>query len=482
MPVAAFTLDYHNGVTWQTIPAGSVLSISGAAALDDAPSGIAFGSDTDVTLRGELLLSLWASLPHMTPIRYTTQMDATSAYQFNGFLTRRTRDLERMTFEASGPKVKIAATKGYSPMIERRPLATLTSAASIEDPTNANYLGGLINWLWWQSGGRPLQQAASYPSALFYYSVDGTALLAPEFAWAAGEDGWAECVEAAKRSGGQVMQDGAGVVRYKQILGYGGLTATETLDEGSYASLEEDEEPGPTYGTTYLCPYLPRRRLGRQEVINDDTPRLIAPGETISVILEPEQPLVALETASSTQLKASSLIITKLDGTPSSSYTHTLDVKAARITIGLTNTGAQPLMLWRIRLNGDPVVAGEAGSIAVGSGTVERTLESSPYIQNEDDAQRYAQMTKDFYSTQRSRIVVRGCVHNPGRQIGQSINLTNAQWGLSAVKHVILGIEHSETGVQDDLTVAPVADLPTQSGYYLIGGSYTSSSNLKLGW
>lgn len=482
MPVASYTLQYHNGASWQTIAASSVLSVSGSATLDDNPAGIAFGSDTDTGMGADLLLSLWASLPYLTPVRFQTTMDATTNTIFTGFVTERTRNLERMTIQCSGPKVKIANTKGYSPMIERRPVATLTTASSIENPATAGYQAGLINWLLWTAGGRPLQQAGTYTSATFYYSVDGTALLAPRYAWAAGEDAWQECVNLARAGGGQMTQDGAGVIRYVNVLGYGGLSATETLDESDYATLDEDESPSALYGTKYTAQYLPRRRLARQEIINDDTPRQIDAGETETIILEPEYPITGIDRTAAGLLKPGALTITNRDATAATTYTHTVDVKAARITITIENTGTTPLMLWRIRLNGDPVVAGEAGSISVGSGSVEKVLEQSPYIQSRDDAERLAGMMRDFYSVERSRVSVRGAVHNPARALGQAINLTNAQWGLSAIKHVILEWTHDQTGAEDGFVCAPVADLPTAADYYRIGGTYTDASEKKLGW
>jgi hypothetical protein len=364
-------------------------------------------------------------------------------------------------------------------------VATKTSASSADDPSSGGYAGGLINYLLWSAGGRPYEQAGSYPSATFYYSCDH-AVLAPDWTWAAGEDAWAECCVMATVAGGQMYQDASGVVRYRQLTGYGMATASETLDEGSYATIEQDEDPGIVYATKVTCPYLPRRRLGTQQIADDTTPRHVEPGETITIVIEPQNPIAALEQASAGQLKPAALVVAQLDGAVvgqgGSGYTHTLDIKAARITITLTNASAKPFTVWRVRLNGDPIVASEAGSISAGAGTVERTLEQSPYIQTRPDAQRLAEMTLAFYATARPIVTIGGCVHRPSRAVGSAINLTCAAWSLSAQRHVILSVEHDQTGIEAGYTLAYVGDLPKQDDFFIIGQSYSAGDTKKLAW
>jgi hypothetical protein len=420
-------------------------------------------------------------------VRYTTTIDATTAKTFVGVITKRQRDLEKMTFDAEGMKVLIAACKGYSPAFNRRPVATKTTASSIDDPEDANYRGGQINWLLWQAGGRPYEQIASYPDAVFYYSCDH-ALLAPDWSWAAGEDAWAECLRLAKDSGGQMYQDHNGVVRYKQVMGYGTGTASETLTISDFASIEQVVDPGIVYATKVTCQYVPRRRLGRQQVADDTTPRQLEPGETINIVIEPQNPIAALETLNDggSQLKPDHLIVTQLDGTPvpqgSSGYTHALDIKAARVTITISNASSKPYTVWRVKLMGDPIVAGEAGSVSSGSGTVERVLEQSPYIQSATAAQRIADMTLAFYSAARPSVEVRGAAHNPSRVIGGAINLTVPAWSMTAQRHAVLAIDHDQTGAEAGYTLANVSDLPTIDQFFIIGQVYTASDNRYLGW
>src|SRR6185312_16223160 len=145
----------------------------------------------------ELTLGNWANTGYFVPIRYTTWMDADTSKTFTGIIIRRTRDMNKMTLDATGMKALIAATKAYSPSFPRRPVATKTTASSIENPATAGYIAGQINYLLWASGGRPYEQSGSYPLATFYYSCDH-AILSPDWSWAAGEDSWAECLQLAK--------------------------------------------------------------------------------------------------------------------------------------------------------------------------------------------------------------------------------------------------------------------------------------------
>lgn len=479
-----FLLEYHNGTTWVTIADSSILDVSGSWAVSGDESGIAFGDDTDATISGELLLASWSVLTYMTPMRYTTTIDADTTRTFTGVLSKRSRDMDRMTFDAAGMKLLIAATKGYSPAINRRPVATKTTVSSADDIANPGWASGLINWLLWTAGGRPNEQAGSYPTARFYYSCDH-ALLAPDWSWAAGEDAWAECLRLAKDAGGQMYQDASGVVRYKQVLGYGGQSTSDALTESDYATISMDEDPGLIFATKITCQYVPRRRLGTQEVVDDTTPRPIEPSASVTIVLEPQNPLASLEQASAGQLKPEALVVTLFDGSPTALYTHTLAVTAARVTIVVTNTATVPIMVWRVRLRGDPIVSGEAGSAVadtLASPVVERVLEQSPYIQNRRDAQRIADMTLAFYGAARPIVSAGGCVHIPSRAIGAALLLTVATWSMSAVKHVILSVEHSQTGAEAAYKLAYVEDLPKTTDFFIIGTTYVSGDNRLLGW
>lgn len=480
---ASTTLELYYSAAWHTVASGSVLGVSGSWEISgNRNNGVAFGDDTDASLDARFVYSVWSALAYHQPIRYTTTNSADGTTRtFTGVVTKMHRTTVDCDVSAAGIKELIAATKVYSPPINRRAVATKTTASSADDPTNPAWSAGLINYLLWQAGGRPYEQAASYPSAVFYYSCDH-AIVAPEWSWAAGEDAWSECLTMARAAGGQMYQDASGVVRYKQVLGYAGASATDSLTESSYATIEETTDPDILQGNKFTCQYLPRRRLGTQQIADDTTPRAVEPGETITITLEPQNPLASLEQASAGQLKSDALVIARQDGSRvgTGQYSHTLDFKAARVVITVTNTDTRAFHVWRVVLRGDPIVATEAGSVSSGSGT-ERQIEPSPYIQSQADAERLAQMYAAFYGAARPTVSIGGCVHKPSRYVGQTIALTCAAWSLVAVSYVILKISH-EDGTKADYEIAYVGDLPDSSQFFICGTSYSGSDVRYLGW
>jgi len=498
MPLSDYLLEIKPAGTWIPIADGDVLSVRGSWSVSsNENSGVAFGDDTDASISGELTLNNWSNINHFTPIRYTTTMDADTTKTFTGVITRHARDMSKISLDATGMKALVAATKVYSPSFARRPVATKTTSSSIENPATAGYVAGHINYLLFTAGGWPYEQAGSNPTATFYYSCDH-AVLAPDWTWAAGEDAWAECLQLAKDSGGQMYQDANGVVRYRQIVGYGGQTTSDTLTEGDYAEIEQVIDPGLIFATKITCQYVPRRRLGLQEIADDTTPHHIEPGETATIVIEQQNPIAfnadgthSLEAATpgGSQLKPAALVVAQQDGTTiqqgAGGYAHTLDVKAARVTITVTNNSSKACTVWRVRLNACPIVVGEAGSVSADSGAtpvVERILEQSPYIQNASAAQRIADMTLAFYGAARPMVTARGCVHIPSRAIGNALLLTCTPWSMSAQKHVVLSKSHDDTGVKDDLVLAYVEDLPATSAFFIVGHTYVASDNRLLGW
>jgi hypothetical protein len=487
MSTAAYTIEIKPAGSWVAIANASVLDASGDWEISgNRNNAVSFGDDTDATFSARFVYGVWSSLSHLLPIRYTTYNSAdTTAKTFTGVVNVMHRTLDDCDIKAAGMKLLIAANKIYSPMFVRRPVATKTSPSSVEDPTNGAYRAGLINYALWTCGGRPFEQAGSYPSATFYYSCDH-AILSPDYSWLAGEDTWQECLKLAQAAGGQMYQDGSGVVRYKQVVGYAGVTATDSIGMSDYASIEETTDPDVLRGNKWTCQYVPRRRLGTQQVVDDTTPRTVEPGETITIVLEPQNPIVSLETdATGTQLLPAALVVALQDGTriaQGTGYTHTLSITAARITITVTNAGSKAFVVWRVTLRGQPVVATEAGSVSVGSGSIERQIEPSIYIQRRSDAERLAEMYATFYANARANVSLKSCVHKPSRYVGQTVLLSCSAWSMTGVPHVILKISHSDTGTTADYELAYVGDLPNPAQFYLVGSSYSAADNKYLGW
>lgn len=484
---ADYLIELYYSAAWHAVADSDVLEASGDWQISgNRNNAISFGDDTDTTFSARFTSTVWSHLAHLLPIRYTTTNSGdTTARTFTGVVTQQHRTLDDCDVQADGMKVLIAATKIYSPMLVRRPVATKTTTSSVEDPTNGAYKGGLINYALWQCGGRPNAQSGSYPSAVFYYDCDH-AIIAPDYSWLAGEDTWSECLKLAQAAGGQMYQDASGVVRFKQVLGYAGASATDSIGMSDYATIESTTDPDVLQGNKWTCQYTPRRRLGTQQVADDTTPRHVEPGESVTIVIEPQNPIVSLETQpGGTQLKSDALVVATQDGAriaQGSGYTHTLSITAARVTIVVTNAGSKAFTVWRVTLRGDPVVATEAGSVSSGSGSVERQIESSPYVQSRAHAQRLCDMYATFYGTARSNVSVRGCVHKPSRYVGQTVSLSCSAWGMTNVAHVILDIKHDDTGNSADYELANVADLPDSSGFFIVGTSYSGSDVKFLGW
>lgn len=482
MNAAIGTLEVYPVDEWLQVPHAQIVSLKGSWETGGSVTGIAFGDDSDITLDGELNLAAWDMTGDFIPVRYFTDVNGVDAVTFVGIMTARSRTLTRLTFRAEGIKIRIAATKTYSPMLERRPLFTKTHATSADDPDDGAWDAGLGNYLFWQAGGRPAEQSAGYPDAVFFYSCDH-AILAPDYSWTAGEDSWAEGLRLAEASGGQLYQDADGVVRYRQILGYGGGVVSETMDESTYATIEQAFEPELLAADVFTCQYLPRRRLGVQQIADDTTPVHIEPGESATIVIEPEQPIVSLETDAGL-LPASAIVVALQDGTrlvSGAGFSHTLDIKAARITIVVTNESAWPAIVYRVVLRGTPIVAGEAGSVSSGSGAIERQLEQSVYIQSRADAQRSTDMALAFYGAARAQVRLGDVLHKPARALGDTVALTCAQWSMTAQHHVILRIEHAQ-GTRAGVTLADVSDLPAADQFFQVGTTYTGATEKYLAW
>lgn len=493
--VTASTLvEWNSTGTWVDITAFVVRVPDGVSQLttgSDQP--LAFGDSAESTCSFNVLDTLTAGVDVTGyAIRVTFSINAVPIQTFVGIITEQAESTidAVVTLSCVGASEAIRVTKAYSPAFYLRPVATKTSAGSVEDITNGAYAGGLMNYALWRSGGRPFEQAGSYPSAAFYYSLD-QAILAPTWSWLAGEDGWAELQKLAQAAGGMLYQGIDGVVRYKNPLNIVANSPIYPFDATQYGSATRSRKRG-QLATKVIVSYIPRQARPLQEVVDDTTPRLIHHGATVTFSLEPQWPLKSLEISSGVvniegmsggaQLSATALIVTDLTGQiinqGGSGYTHTLTPQAQRITIAVTNAANRPIVLWRVVLRGEPITAGEAGNVEVGSGTAERQVGENPFIQSAGHATRLANLILTFYNTARASVEVSDGVFDPARSVGEVVNFTASRWGVSAVSHVIVKIAHKETGAKADYTLAPVAGLPAASSYYIVSASAQTGPKL----
>lgn len=487
MPVAlAFNQAHWNlGGSWVDITAYVISADGGGELSGNRDNAVAFGDSSDTSATVTLTDGLGGFAWQRKSIRLTFTINGTAAVAFAGIMVKRTRNSQNqtMTFECRGYAELLRTTKAYSRLINRRPIATKTTAISVEDPTSGAWRGGAMNFILWTAGGRPLEQTFTYPSATFYYSCD-QALIAPLWSWTAGEDGWEECLKLAQASGGQVYQGLDGVVRYRQPYAIADATAVYTFDENVYGPDGVTEDEGTDQLVTQVsCTYVQRQLRGMQEIIKETDSRILAIGETQVVVVEPSWPIYAIDTDSGGALKAECFAVSfPWFGTPvlNTDYSVGMTWQAQRITLTFTNLSAYPIVLWSYSIKGQPVVAGVQGNITIGGGVTQKKIGDSPYIQTEHDARRLCKLTLKFYGATRPVRTISGCVYNPARTVGEVVGLTNARLSLTASPHIILSIAHSETGALSDYSLCFVGDLPKSAEYYQVGPSYSSSLKLTV--
>lgn len=475
---SGYVVQWNIGAGFVTITS-YVLSIDASFATQNTGSGLGFGDSSDATFSLEIdpsagggSLSL-ATLA-LVPVRVQFTLDAQVAYGCAGVVLSWEQTASTITLKCTGFKELISKVRAYSPLWQNRPIATKTTATSIEDPTNVAYAGGALNWILWQAGGRPLLQAGTYPSATFYYDLS-QAPIAPQFSWIAGEDSWAEAIRLVRAVGGQLYQAPSGTVTYRSPLSVAGGSSLFALTSADYADISRSgsaEDVVASFTTTYL----PRVIAGMQEVLSDSTPRVVAAGATITIELEFQYPLSSLETVgmTGTQLIADAISAVSYDGTQiaqavGTGYVHVFVLTAQQIVITIQNQMSMPMVIEKITLRGTPVVPTEAGTITIGSGNPTQTIEQSVYIQSRSHAQRLERMALAFYGVPRPIITARGCLYDPvNHQIGNAGTLTQSDWSLSTAQIVILGVSIGDTGVSADLDLVETTGLPRLSDYFLV--------------
>jgi hypothetical protein len=482
----AYALEWKPSGSWLAVDDDDVAQITGSLETAQADGGVGFGTTAVTRATVQVLRTAVSGLAlARMPVRFTFTVGASSEMAFVGFVRGWSGDRATVTLECSGMLDDLPErTKNlYSPLYYRRHPATKTTASSIENPATGGYAAGLINWMMWYAGGRPFEQAGSYPSADFYYSFHN-AIRAPDWTWIAGEDGWSVALQMIRAVGGKLKQGPDGVIYYTSPLTMLN-TPTKTFTTDDY---EDVAEQGNTdqYAATITVSYLPRSPQPTQEVINDTTIRAIAAGETVTIYLDPQWPLFSTVLDGGT-LKMKNITATYYDGAPvvyGSGITTTTTVDAQRITLTVTNSSSRNFQITKILVSGSPIAAGEAGSVTVGSGAPTKVLEDNPYVQSEAHALALAEMGLDFYGVARAVRTLTGCVYDPDRTADETVNLTDSLLGLSAAPHLITSIT-SELGEGGAITgsyaLLDAANLPELASYWIVSTSAQSGTKL-IAW
>jgi len=482
--LAFYQAHWNLGGGWVDITSYVIDASGGGELTGNRDNAVAFGDSSEASASVTLKDAMGGFAWQRKAIRLTFSINGVPAVAFAGIMTKRKRNSQsqEITIEAVGYAELLRATKAYSQLLHRRPVATKTTAISVEDPANGAWRGGLMNYIFWTAGGRPLEQDSNptyVTAAKFWYSCD-QALIAPLWSWTAGEDGWEECLKLAQASGGQVYQGLDGTMRYRQPYAIADAASTYTFDENVYDSSGVDEEEGTEQlMTSVSCTFVQRQLRAMQKIIEETNSRIIQIGETVTIVVEPEWPIYEFDVDAGGNLKAECFTVSFPwfgTATLNTDYSVGLTWAAQRITMTFVNLSAHPLILWGYTLKGKPVVAGTQGNVTVGSGDTQRKIGDNPYIQTIHDATRLAKLTLMFYGSGRPVRSIRGCPYDPGRTVGEVVGLTNARLSLTASPHIILSIKHSDTGLLSDYDLAYVGDLPVSSNYYQVGPDYTATN------
>jgi hypothetical protein len=489
------TVRWKPAGSWLTIPNSAIVDFGGQIESAVSDIGVGFGDTAYTSISLSILRSALSASSDYTriPFEITPTVDAMSNVGFFGFSVE-ARGVKTVTIECQGILSDLSRRlkDTYTPLRQNRTIATKTTASSIEDPDDPDYVGGLINEGFWLAGGRPEAQSATYTDPVFYYDCH-QALFASDYGWLAGDDGLQEMLRLARAAGGQLYQRNDGVVVYispyamvsTPTYTFSDLTATATDSLGVYGAIDESEASR-KYATKIVGQFVPRVERAPQVVIEDKTPRLVKAGETITIPLMCDHPLTQIELASATTLPAVAWDVQRLDGQRVSpgvgGYLHHVTLEGQRVLIIYENDTAFPHWIYSITVRGNPVTAGEAQTISVGSGDDPLTQEENIYIQNASHAERLAQIALAFYGTRRKVRTLSGCAFHPERYVGETVGLTNATLSLTNVPHMIINIAHSAANKRADYVLVDVTGIPVKEDYFLVSTSSQAGLTKKLTW
>lgn len=488
-----YTVETWNGSAWVALANADVKDASGLVDVGTGSSGLDFGASAQP--KGTLVLErtattaalAWQRLKVRASFGFAT---STLSPRITGIVTDRERaygatDEDVITLQVAGFDELIRTTAVYSPAFYRRLPFTPTSISSVEDPTNVAYAGGLGNYILWTAGGRPLEQAGTYPTATFYYTC-ASALIAPEWSWIAGEDAWAELDRLCRSCGGQVVQQPDGTIAYVNPLAP--TTGSYTLTEATFQSARER---GSTkdYVTAARCSYSGRRLQPQQVVYEDTTPRLVPASSTVNLTLDMERPVYSYATKSAGVDTLPDDAYTAMDlntysvGYPNV-YARFVSSAAGRAVVQLVNNLTTPVVFTRLGLRGQPIAVVETGQETYGSGSPERAIadQGGIYVQSRAHAARLARLYVDVYGQVRPAIELSGMGYDPDRTLGEVLPTTLATWGITAQPYRVTSINAQQTGATMALTVVPITSIPTTSDLFMVGTTYAGADVRQLGW
>lgn len=483
-----YELEWWDGTSWDSIPDADVKTVSLTLETDTDPTSPFFIGDqstASASLTVKSVATYYGEDWEDRKIRIKKQLlTGVLARRFEGIIVARKTSVanDEISYDCVSYAELVRRTKIHSPLIRRRRGATKTSLSSIEDPSDGDYAGGLMNYAFWQAGGRPWEQDFDYPDALFYYSCDW-ALFKPEWSWLNGEDTWDECARLARACGGQLYIDHNGVVRFRSPFTPTQGAISLTWDEGDYQDISESVSTK-AVTTQVNVPWNYREVQGVQVLWELPEPTSV-PANTYTDLASftPDWPVYVWEAFDAvgdqvylSQLNKGDFLVSDLSNfevTPARNAAdgtyvrfEVLEIGGQHLRLRLQHDRDAPIIWNRLVLRGAPVQVIDAGMVEVGSGDEQYIFEDNPFVSSPDHAEQLGEMLLAYLGTPRPLRTLVGLIYDEDRYPGERANVTSADLGLSAVAHVIAGIRVKDGGTMD-VDCIPVADLPQYADIYV---------------
>lgn len=461
--------------SWTPINDDDVIEVSGVVENAFRDRGVAFGAFSTASAEVRLTRGAMTFDWRNAQIRVWYGFGGSAkVIGFAGVVSRASWRGHEVTLECRGYDALISRTAAYSPLLARRPASTRTSAVSVEDPDDPNWQGGLVNFIFWRAGGRPLEQQNAYPNAAFYYTCD-VSPISVEYAWVAGEDAWGELDRLAKATGCTIAQRRDGVMTCRSVLRFGeGGSPGFTFSEAWRGPLEATAECEESV-TAVRCAYTRRAAFPGDVAYEEKERRVIAPGETLTATITPDAPVAAWDMTP--QFNA-----VFFDGQPASASVALSNASAGRVTVTFHNPHSAPIIISDLRLRARRLLPVAKGVVRVGGGDVEREVGEDVLIQSEMHARRLATLALDVYQHPRIVYTLPQCGYDPAREVGELIAISDAEWGLSNLLCRITAIRHERTGALMTIEATPIGGLPAESALFIVGQSYSAGDVRMLGY
>lgn len=471
-----FDVEVWTGAAWLSVKEHVTAASASIDAQGGASGAAAMGPNVTPEATVELAAAGWLQASDRTPVRISFGFGTSATVvRFGGIVTGRSRGPRYGRWELRGWDAHIEGQEVRSLLYRRRPIATQTTISSVEDLSLSTNRTGLINIALWMCGGRPWEQRLSYPSALFFYRCT-TALIGPEYTWTPGDSPWEVIRRLCRAAGGQIYQDGEGTICYVDPITLATGTPLFTFTDEALSQEQRAAQGKAGYEDIQLeidslasitgasCAFVSRRVQGEQTIYEDATPRQIAAGAVLTLNCDTQLPLYSLGAATCDAV----VIRTATQATTSQVAVAATLGSAQRVTVTITNTLAEPVMVDALRIAGRPVSAGEEGSASYSTGTGRVvSIEDSAYVQSERHAAQLCRMVYEAEANGGQIYILSGCSYDPDRFVGEVIGLTSSELGVAALRCRIVRIEAD--GIWMSVTLAPLGSLPTRDSVHLIG-------------